>query len=579
MALIESLYEHIDQESEFVVLCRDELSRAFLKSLPMPQIRPLAMHQLLAADTAATAASLAARLLMHLHAADRVASLASSHWLYLDPCSYLVGPPLSAPPLGSDGAGESLVCAHTLAEGASRPSMILSRGDAAACAVLEAAVTGGALAAVVRPDAQLGVHRGFGPVSPSEQPPWMFDMSTIRSASPEITVLGGGSGEAVCESTLRRHGAQYAEALARAGAWAQSCEPSFCEHFDVAALSQAHTQGYVIPRGMHERFGDKQLGLRRLQLSPEWDAFVGRQVLPEVPLSGRQTAAVVRMPPVSRLPVTFSKQRSPAGRIRVSALVSTYAAERFIAGCLQDLVAQTLFDKGQLEIVVVDSASPQGEAAVVAEFMDQYPNIAYLRSPQREGVYMAWNRAARVACGAYYTNANTDDRHRRDALEVLADALDADPGVGLVYGDSFITRCENARFDSAPLTACFAWPAYTRDCNLHGAIVGPQPMWRRELHDQVGYFDARYQVAADYEMWLRFTGRTGGKHIDEVVGLYLEAEESVEHANQHRCALETRSIRQMYARRAMTDLAAGRYPSGYLRHVSDADRALQARFG
>jgi glycosyltransferase involved in cell wall biosynthesis len=41
--------------------------------------------------------------------------------------------------------------------------------------------------------------------------------------------------------------------------------------------------------------------------------------------------------------------------IKVSAIVSLYNAAEFVEGCLEDLVQQTLFKSGALEIVVVDS--------------------------------------------------------------------------------------------------------------------------------------------------------------------------------------------------------------------------------
>ena len=110
----------------------------------------------------------------------------------------------------------------------------------------------------------------------------------------------------------------------------------------------------------------------------------------------------------------------------ITAIVSTYNAERFMRGCLEDLVAQSIFD--EIEVLVIDSGSTQGESAICTEFTREYPQIKLIRT-EREPLYVAWNRAIPLARGKYLTNANTDDRHRRDFMEVMAAALqqNADP--------------------------------------------------------------------------------------------------------------------------------------------------------
>ena len=185
----------------------------------------------------------------------------------------------------------------------------------------------------------------------------------------------------------------------------------------------------------------------------------------------------------------------------VTAIVSVYNAERFIQGCLEDLEAQTLAD--QLQVIVIDSGSEQNERAVVEEFQRRYDNIEYVRTAERETIYAAWNQAIQRAQGKFLTNANADDRHRSDALQRMAETLEANPDIAVVYADSKVTKQENAAFDEARVEACFRWPEFEPRGLFSVCYIGPQPMWRRSLHERYGGFDAALKVAGDYDFWLR----------------------------------------------------------------------------
>ncbi|MEA2080520.1 MAG: glycosyltransferase family 2 protein, partial [Pseudomonadota bacterium] len=114
---------------------------------------------------------------------------------------------------------------------------------------------------------------------------------------------------------------------------------------------------------------------------------------------------------------------------KISAIVSTYSSESHIAECLGDLVDQSIAD--QIEIVVIDANSPQNERAVVERFQARFPNIRYLRTPTRIGIYAAWNMAVKLARGDYIITCSTNDRLRFDACEILARSLDDNPDVSL----------------------------------------------------------------------------------------------------------------------------------------------------
>ena len=261
---------------------------------------------------------------------------------------------------------------------------------------------------------------------------------------------------------------------------------------------------------------------------------------------------------------------SHADRYRVSAIVSTYKNERFIEGRLKDLLAQTLGD--QLEIVVVDSGSPENEGAIVRRYQKQHPNIQYIRTEQRENVYQAWNRGTRAASGKYITNANTDDRRPmrwkfwpKSWIRILR--------LALVYADFWITGFENQEFGNHICTGYSLKPDYHPNIMLAGCHIGPQPVWRRSVHNEIGYFDESFFASGDYEFWCRLALRHPMKHVRELLGLYLHNGGGVSNSNLQRSWAEAQRVQDMYQQSfpaPATDLPTGFYfrdavrPGGYV---------------
>ncbi|HEY9765617.1 MAG TPA: glycosyltransferase, partial [Chroococcales cyanobacterium] len=232
-------------------------------------------------------------------------------------------------------------------------------------------------------------------------------------------------------------------------------------------------------------------------------------------------------------------------RYLVSAIVSTYNSETFIRGCLEDLEAQTMADK--LEIIVVDSGSSQNERAIVVEFQQRYSNIKYLRTEQRESVYQAWNRGVKAAAGKYLTNANTDDRHRSDAFEVMATYLEEHPEVPLVYSNQLATDEPNKPYGEAHVIGQLTKTIYHRNIMLTGCFMGSQPMWRKSIHDELGYFDERFRSAGDYELWCRIAQEHELAFIPQPLGMYYFNSNGVELSNLSLSLAETEQIKEMYA--------------------------------
>lgn len=218
----------------------------------------------------------------------------------------------------------------------------------------------------------------------------------------------------------------------------------------------------------------------------------------------------------------------------VTAIVSVYNAERFIHGRLENLVEQTLFAQGRLEVIIIDSGSPQNELAGIQPFLETYPDrIRYLRTDRRETVYAAWNRGINMARGRYLINANTDDRFCSNALELLANVLNADPALDAAYGDWLVTRLENDRLSYDTHQFHFRYPSFYPPLLLYYQISSHAVMLRRSVFDRIGMYRADLKVAGDRELMLRFASAgLKARRVTATLGLYLEHAESVEHAEK-----------------------------------------------
>ncbi len=216
-----------------------------------------------------------------------------------------------------------------------------------------------------------------------------------------------------------------------------------------------------------------------------------------------------------------------SGTYRVAALVSLYKAERFIRGRLEDLVEQTLFQRGELEVIVIDSASPENEYGIVREYCEKYPSIKYKRTNVRETLYRAWNRGIEMSSAPLLTNANADDRLRFDALEKLADVLETNQEAGFAYGDAYLSSVENETYGEASKDTVFSSQEYFGPDLLCHQFLGHQVMWRRALHHDIGLFSPLYKAAGDYEFMLRGAMRTRGVHVREPLGLLLRRRDSI----------------------------------------------------
>lgn len=212
---------------------------------------------------------------------------------------------------------------------------------------------------------------------------------------------------------------------------------------------------------------------------------------------------------------------------KVTAIISAYYSEQFLQNRIVNLWSQDLVPE---IIIVCQKGSPEHKMApkfCELVLTDNIPNV-----------YEAWNLGIRIATGDYITNANTDDLLYDNSLRRMANALD--DGASVCFSD----------VDVRDETGICPWKRIARfdvEELKKRSFIGPMPMWKKSLHDKYGLFDDTYQVAGDWEFFLRvaITGEPF-RYIPHPLGLYWRRKDSIEHRMKDICKMESQRIREMY---------------------------------
>lgn len=592
LALIRSLRAHETMPFRLFAVCHDELSRAIVDRLAIPEVVTVPMHALERADEALRAARTGRSVVEYYWTATPtvILRLLEQHpeiplLTYLDSDLYFFGAP--DPIFEEMGAASVLIHEHRFSpelrhlqaeSGRFNVGLLAFRNDAAARRVLSrwreqclewcyARAEDGKMGdqgyldawpeqypevAILRNpgagtapwnQAQYRIARRGERVHVDDHPLVFYHFHALVLVTPEVVVPAKHLAYPMTPELLALCYVPYVSALREAIDTVRGLLPEFEAGLRTEnVLAPGHT--FLVEIARKEAVGAAELPGRFVDVGAGWCAYAGSQLRLHAPAEASVQAA--RQEPAAGAP--GGMEAGGTEPVRVSAIVSTYRSEAFIRGCLEDLVQQTLFQKGELEIVVVDAASPEGEREIVAEFQERYPRIVYIRTSEREPIYTSWNRGIRMAKGRYLTNANTDDRHRVDALERLADFLDSRPDVALVYADTLITTVPNDTFAGTEAALRFNWPEYSYEELERRCFVGPHPVWRRALHDRHGYFDERYKSAGDYEFWLRAGRHETFARYPDVLGLYYHNAEGLQYSS----GVSVREVEEIRERHGLT---------------------------
>lgn len=205
----------------------------------------------------------------------------------------------------------------------------------------------------------------------------------------------------------------------------------------------------------------------------------------------------------------------------VSIVLPTYNGSRYIRDSINSCLAQTHPD---FELVIVDDCSTDYTSAILDTYHD--PRIRRVRNAQNRKLPASLNAGFSISKGDYLTWTSDDNLYAPNAIEVMVEALERRPEIGLVYAGSELINENGEIIRPAP-----AEPPHML---MQRCVVGACFLYRREVYEKVGDYNENLFRIEDYDYWLRVAQEYEIAALDEILYSYrihassLTSQESLE---------------------------------------------------
>ena len=186
----------------------------------------------------------------------------------------------------------------------------------------------------------------------------------------------------------------------------------------------------------------------------------------------------------------------------VSVVVPCYNYGHYLPGCVASILEQPGVD---VEVIVVDDASPDGSAAVVREIAAADPRVRAIYHERNKGHIATYNDGLSTVRGEYLLLLSADDLLVPGALGRATALMAANPSVGLVYGAT-IDFTDTAPPGRTVATTWTVWPGRDwvagRCRSGRNPMLSPEAVMRTSVFEKIGGYRADLPHSGDLAMWL-----------------------------------------------------------------------------
>jgi len=178
--------------------------------------------------------------------------------------------------------------------------------------------------------------------------------------------------------------------------------------------------------------------------------------------------------------------------LKISIVTPSYNQGQYIKDTIESVLYQTYKN---FEHIILDSRSTDNTVEILKEFK----HLKWV-SEIDKGQADAINKGFKKAEGDIFCYINSDDMLLPNTLEFVADYFSKNKNVDLIYGNCILIDSKGSIIKIRK----------SEEFNLnrllylgYSYIQQPSTFFRREVFEDVGYFDENLKYVMDYDYWLR----------------------------------------------------------------------------
>lgn len=219
---------------------------------------------------------------------------------------------------------------------------------------------------------------------------------------------------------------------------------------------------------------------------------------------------------------------------KVSIVLPTYNGEKYIKKSIESIINQSFED---WELIIVNDCSTDLTPKIVNDYASQDNRIKVINNVENKKLPESLNIGFRKSIGEYLTWTSDDNEYLPNALANMHQVLSNNSDCYMVCANMQIVDW-SGKFLGNFEVSNLLWPNNS---------VGACFMYKREVYEKVGEYNAKLFLVEDYDYWIRVVRRFGTiKTINNILYLYRSHKESLTSKRKKSIKLQLCKLREIY---------------------------------